>query len=166
MGALGNIRAPHLLTGAHRLEEFRCGEPALDEWLQRHALNNQQSGASRTFVIADQDRVIGYYALAAGSVTRTDAPPRLRRNMPDPIPVAVLGRLAVDERWQQAGLGASLLKDALLRCRAAAVEIGFVAVLVHALSENAKAFYQRAGFLESPIHPLTLVLPIKSISLL
>jgi GNAT superfamily N-acetyltransferase len=164
VGDLKALAAPEPLAAHHRIEEFRCGETALDEWLRRHALANQASGASRTFVVQHEGRVIGYYALAAGSVARIDAPRKLRRNMPDPIPVVVLGRLAIDSSWQGRGLGFALLRDALLRCHAAASGIGIAGVLVHALSNEAKAFYERAGFLSSPIHPLTLVLPIAALA--
>jgi GNAT superfamily N-acetyltransferase len=157
------LSAPEPLASHHSVEHFHCGEPPLDEWLKRRALPNQASGASRTFVIQAQGRAIGYYALAAGSVARIDAPRTLRRNMPDPVPVVVVERLAIDSRWQRRGLGAALLKDALLRCLAAAAGVGIAAVLVHALSEDARAFYQRAGFVPSPIHPLTLLLPIRAI---
>jgi GNAT superfamily N-acetyltransferase len=157
------LTSPEPLASHHIVKDFQCGEPMLDEWLKRRALPNQASGASRTFVIHDLRRVVGYYALAAGSVARVDAPRTLRRNMPEPIPVVVLGRLAIDSRSQRRGLGAALLQDALLRCHGAADDVGIAGVLVHALSDNARAFYEQAGFLPSPIHPLTLVLPIGAV---
>ena len=163
MEELTRLSAPEPLASHHNVEHFHCGEPPLDDWLKRRALPNQASGASRTFVVQAQGRVVGYYALAAGSVARLDAPRTLRRNMPDPVPVVVLGRLAIDSRCQRRGLGAALLKDALLRCLAAAAGVGIAGVLVHALSDDARAFYQRAGFVPSPIHPLTLLLPIGAI---
>ena len=163
MEDLTALTAPEPLAPHHIVEHFHCGEPPLDAWLKRHALPNQASGASRTFVVQQQGRVVGYYALAAGSVARIDAPRTLRRSMPDPVPVVVLGRLAIEARWQRRGLGAALLKDALLRCHAAAAGVGIAAVLVHALSDDARAFYERAGFVPSPIHPLTLLLPIGAI---
>jgi GNAT superfamily N-acetyltransferase len=106
--------------------------------------------------------VIGYYALATGSVEHRDAPKKLRRNMPDPIPVMVLGRLAVDQQWQQAGLGRSLLKDAVLRTLSVSQQVGVKALLVHALSEDARTFYAHNGFLESPLDPMTLVISLRA----
>lgn len=163
MADLRALSAPQPLAADHVVDDFQSGEASLDDWLKRRALPNQVCGASRTFVVQAGGRVAGYYALAAGSVARVDAPRTLRRNMPDPIPVAVLGRLAVDVRWQHRGLGADLLKDALVRCHTAASGVGIAAVLVHALPDAARAFYQHAGFVPSPIHPLTLLLPIGAI---
>ncbi|MEK7731355.1 MAG: GNAT family N-acetyltransferase, partial [Planctomycetota bacterium] len=107
---------PEPLAASHRLDDFECGEPVLDDWLKRRALANQSSGASRTFVVADQDsRVRGYYAMAAGAVSHRLATSGVRRNMPDPVPVMVLARLAVDRRAQGLHLGAALLQDAVNR---------------------------------------------------
>lgn len=153
--------APAPLGPAHRLDAFSCGERSLDDWLKRRALPNQLSGASRTFVVCDeQGQVMGYYALAAGSVSHALVPGSIRRAMPDPIPVLVLGRLAVDSRAQGISLGASLLHDAVRRTLAVAENAGVRALLVHALSESAKAFYLYHGFRISPIHDLTLMLRI------
>lgn len=164
---MGTLRTalgpPEPLAEHHVTAGFSCGEPTLDDWLRRQALVNQASGASRTFVVHEDRRVVGYYALAAGGVTRIQAPGRVRRNMPEPIPVVVLGRLAVDRHRQGQGLAFALLKDALVRCHVAASELGIGAVLVHALSEPAKQFYLRAGFVKSPTHPLTLFLPMREI---
>ncbi|QLA20957.1 GNAT family N-acetyltransferase [Desulfolutivibrio sulfoxidireducens] len=154
------IRTPSPLAAEHDVVSFQSGEPVLDDWLRRRALANQASGASRTYVIADEKRVIGYYALAAGAVTATDAPGKVRRNMPDPIPVMVLGRLAVDRDWQGRGLGFDLLRDAVLRTLRAAEIAGIRALLVHALHERAGAFYEHAGFRRSPVRPLTYVLTL------
>jgi len=113
---MGKVAAPEPITASHHSESFACGITVLDEWLRRHALKNEVSGASRTFVLCRDRRVIGYYALATGSVEHHDAPSKIRRNIPDPIPLMVLGRLAVDQQWQHAGRGRGLLiKDALLR---------------------------------------------------
>jgi len=123
---------------------------------------NQGSGASRTFVILDESgRVAGYYALAAGAVALRDATGSVRRNMPDPIPVMVLARLAVDRDWQGRSIGASLLKDAVLRCLAVAEIAGLAALLVHARDERAKAFYLRYGFAPSPTDAMTLTLRLR-----
>ncbi|MDP2419276.1 MAG: GNAT family N-acetyltransferase [Hydrogenophaga sp.] len=158
-----NLSAPQPLATVHLLVDFECGEPALDEWLKRRALNNQLSGASRTFVVVDDEqRVRGFYALAAGAVAHTTATSSVRRNMPDPIPVMVLGRLAVDRRAQGIQLGAALLQDAVHRAIAVSQNTGVRALLVHALHEQAKAFYEHYGFQESPTHPMTLMLCLNS----
>ena len=112
-----NLRAPESLSPDHQVSSFACGESTLDEWLKRRALGNQTSGASRTFVVTTDEReVMGYYALAAGAVAHQDATRSIRQNMPDPVPVMVLARLAVDARAQGMKLGAALLQDALQRC--------------------------------------------------
>lgn len=109
------------------------------------------------------DQVIGYYALATGSILAAQAPGRVKRNMPDPILVMVLGRLAVDQRWQGKGLGRALLRDAILRTLQAAEIAGIRAILVHALHEKAAAFYRHAGFLPSPIDERILMLTLKDV---
>jgi len=139
------LSAPQALAAAHRTDGFDCGEPSLDEWLKRRAMVNQLSGASRTFVATDPaGRVFGYYALAAGAVSRQAATSAVRRNMPDPVPVLVLGRLAVDRRAQGFKVGAALLKDAVGRARAVARNAGVRALLVHALHDQAKQFYEHS----------------------
>lgn len=153
------LTAPQALTSTHSLDGFTCGEPVLDDWLKRHAIANQASGASRTFVVTDRDgRVVGYYALAAGAVAHQVATGNVRRNMPDPIPVLVLGRLAVDQRAQGIKLGAALLQDAVRRAAAVAENAGVRALLVHALNDPAREFYLRYGFQPSPLDPMTLML--------
>jgi GNAT superfamily N-acetyltransferase len=143
----------------HKLSEFVCGEALLDDWLKRRALANHLSGASRTFVVADPNgRVFGYYAMASGAVAHTEATSGVRRNMPDPVPVMVLARLAVDQSAQGVKLGASLLQDAVDRARAVSQNAGVRAVLVHALNDHAKQFYAHYGFQESPINSMTLML--------
>jgi len=157
------LSAPEPLATAHLLAEFGCGETSLDEWLKRRALANQLSGASRTFVVADQDaRVYGYYAMAAGAVSHQEATSGVRRNMPDPIPVMVLARLAVDQRAQGIKLGAALLQDAVNRAVAVSHNAGVRALLVHALDERAKQFYGHYGFQESSQHPMTLMLRLNT----
>lgn len=153
------LSAPQPLTAVHRVDDFSCNEIILDEWLKRRALVNQVSGASRTFVVADHDgRVYGYYAMAAGAVAQRLATGGVRRNMPDPIPVMVLARLAVDHRAQGMKLGGALLRDAVNRAANVAQHAGVRALLVHALHERAKAFYQHYGFAPSPTDAMTLML--------
>jgi GNAT superfamily N-acetyltransferase len=153
------LRQPELLTSSHLIDAFSCGEAELDDWLKRRALANQISGASRTFVVTGPDRVVhGYYAMAAGAVSHQVATSNVRRNMPDPVPVIVLARLAVDERSQGHKLGPALLRDAIKRAIAVSGNAGVRAVLVHALHERAKCFYEKYGFQGSPAHPLTLML--------
>lgn len=153
------LAAPEPLSIGHRIDAFDCGEPVLDDWLRKRALGNQSSGASRTFVVADASgRVMGYYALAAGAVAHETATSAVRRNMPDPVPVLVLGRLAVDRQAQGIKLGASLLQDAVKRAIGVSADAGIRALLVHALSEPAKQFYLHYGFQASTLHPMTLMM--------
>ena len=152
--------APELLNATHHLDNFDCGEEALNSWLKRNALKNQQNQASRTFVICQNNNVVGFYALAAGSVSHQFVSGGLRRNMPDPIPVVVLGRLAIDLAHQGQQLGAALLKDAVLRASAVSQQVGVKALLVHALNDKAKAFYLNYGFQVSPIDDLILLLKL------
>jgi GNAT superfamily N-acetyltransferase len=154
-----NVLAPEPLSADHQIHAFACGESVLDDWLKRRALSNQSSGASRTFVVTNEAReVMGYYALAAGAVAHHDAPRAIRQNMPDPIPVMVLARLAVDKRAQGMKLGAALLQDAVRRCILVSHNTGVRAMLVHALNDNARQFYAYYGFKESSAHPMTLML--------
>ncbi len=161
MSGTGPIREPEKLNTGHDLSAFDCGEPTLNDWLHRRALQNQESGASSTYVITASERVVGYYTLVAGSVARDTAPGRVRRNVPDPVPVVVLGRLAVDLEFQHQGLGRAFLRDAVLRSLQAAHIIGVRAILVHALSDEAKAFYESCGFVPSPVNLLTLMVTIE-----
>lgn len=161
-----NLHAPESLTLDHQCGSFTCGETVLDEWLKRRALGNQTSGASRTFVVTTNAReVMGYYALAAGAVAHQDATRSIRQNMPDPVPVMVLARLAVDVRAQGIKLGAALLQDALQRCVQVSQNMGVRAMLVHALNDRARQFYEYYGFRASPTHPMTLMLQIKQCSI-
>jgi GNAT superfamily N-acetyltransferase len=158
------LGAPQLLSVSHRLDAFDCGEASLDDWLKRRALANQSSGASRTFVVADgHGDVYGYYALAMGAVALGDATSAVRRNMPDPVPVMVLGRLAVDRRAQGAQLGGALLRDAVERTLVVSENVGVRAVLVHALHERAKQFYEHYGFRASPTHAMMLMLRLPAL---
>jgi GNAT superfamily N-acetyltransferase len=154
------ISAPQKLSPDHDLSLFQCGESTLDDWLKRRALQNEESGASRTWVVCIENRVVGYYALAVGAVTHEDAPGRIRRNMPDPVPVMVLGRLAVDQTVHGQDIGRGLLRDAILRTLQAAEIAGIRAILVHAISERAKQFYLKSGFVPSPVDPMTLMITV------
>jgi GNAT superfamily N-acetyltransferase len=157
------LSRPEPLLDAHDLGEFSSGVASLDDWLRRRARANQVSGASRTFVVAANDKVVGYYALASGGIAVTSTVGRFRRNMPDPIPVVVLGRLAVDRGQQGRGLGRALFRDCALRVAHAADEIGIRGIVVHAISEEAKAFYIALGFDPSPAEPMTLMVTLADI---
>ena len=154
------LSAPEPLASHHSTDAFDSGVPSLDEWLRRRAAQNQASGASRTFVSCEGDKVVGYYALASSAVAPAAASGRFRRNMPDPIPVVVLGRLAVAQSHQGHGLGRALFQDAARRVIHAAEAIGIRGLLVHALNEEAKAFYLGLGLEESPLEPMTLMVTI------
>ena len=159
------LRPPAPLEASHRIDDFDCGEAVIDDWLKRRAMANQSTGASRTFVATDQDGIVcGYYAIAAGAVSHQLATSGVRRNMPDPVPVMVLARQAVNRRAQGQHLGGSLLKDAVSRAVAVSHIAGVRALLVHALYEKAKQFYERYGFAPSPIHPMTLMLRLSSVT--
>lgn len=160
---------PERLTSHHRLDEFACRHESLARWLRQRALKNQAQGASNCFVVCDASSkrkpVIGYYALAAGSLEHASATGRLRRNMPDPIPVAVLGRLAVHSDWMGQGIGAGMLRDATLRClRAAREGPGIRAILCHAIDEDARAFYLHHGFVQSPVAEWTMMLGLTDLA--
>ena len=153
------LSAPQPLSAEHDVNRFSCGKTELDDWLKRRALSNHDSGASRVFVTTDAaGRVYGYYALSAGAMTHAEATGNVRRNMPDPVPVIVLGRLARDVDAKGTTLGAALLKDAVNRTSAVAKDIGVRALLVHAIDAKAAAFYEFYGFRPSPMHHLTLML--------
>lgn len=151
------LSAPEPLQPEHSVEDFSCGHASLDRWLKRRALANQASGASRTFVVCADGRVVAFYALAASAIAVDQATGRLKRNMPDPIPVVVLARLAVDAMAQGQGLGRALMRDAGRRIVNAADAIGIRGVIVHALDDSARAFYERLGFDPSPLDPMTLM---------
>ncbi|MER9288864.1 GNAT family N-acetyltransferase [Mesorhizobium sp. M0510] len=158
------LSAPAPLAENHDLDLFRSGTESLDQWLRLRARANQVSGASRTYVVAEDARVVGYSCLSSGGLDLAQAPGAIRRNMPDPIPMVVLGRLAVDAGWQGKGLGAALLQDAVLRAGRAAAILGIRGIFVHAISDEAKAFYEHYGFAASPKNPMTLVLSLKGVT--
>lgn len=157
------LSPPTPLADLHELNDFFSGVPSLDDWLKRRARANQLSGASRTFVVTENHNVVGFYALASGAIAAPSSVGRFRRNMPDPIPVAVLGRLAIDRSWQGKGLGRALFRDCALRVAHAADMIGIRGIVVHAISDQAKAFYLALGFDPSPAEPMTLMVTLADI---
>lgn len=160
------LTKPRLLADTDDLSSFASSNPEMNSWLQKHAWNNQSSGASKTYVIATTEgEIVGYYSIAAGAVARQSAIRSLRHNAPDPIPVCVIGRLAVDNEWSGRGIGVGMLKDAVLRIAGAAQIIGIRAIIVHSLPE-ALAFYTQFGFQESKLEPLLLMYPLEKISTL
>lgn len=160
MSSDDTITPPEKIYSDHNLKDFDSGEPVLDDWLKRRALRNEADGASRTYVVCSGDRVVGYYALAMGAVASASASGKVKRNMPDPIPVMVIGRLAVDQNHQGRGMGRALLRDGVLRIVQAAEIAGVRAILVHALTEDAKKFYERCGFQPTPLDPMTLMITL------
>lgn len=158
-----HLTPPSPITSGHELADFDCGESSLDEWLKKRALKNHGAGASRCFVLCAGTSVIGYYSLSAGAISHEAAPKAMRRNMPDPLPVLLLGRLAVDRRYHNQGLGQSLLRDALMRAVSVAGDAGVFAILVHAISDQAKRFYLSRGFVESPLQPMTLLMTLETV---
>jgi GNAT superfamily N-acetyltransferase len=163
VGEVTRLLPPEPLTEQHDIGDFSSGEPALDDWLRRRARASQVSGATRTYVVCEGRRVLGYYALASGVVAVESATRRFRRNMPSPVPVAVLARLAVDREWQGRGVGRTMFRDAALRVTQAADAIGIRGIIVHALSDEAKKFYLALGFEESPREPMTLMVTLSDI---
>lgn len=158
------IQAPEPLDTAHDVRSFACGVPSLDSYLLTRAMGDQRAEKSRTYVATVSERVVGYYTLAAGSVDPGEAPQRLARGQGrQPIPIVLLGRLAVDKDYQGRGLGEALLVEALGRSAAAADAIGARAVLVHAVDSHARAFYLKYGFEPSPTDPLHLMMLMKDI---
>jgi predicted N-acetyltransferase YhbS len=157
---------PEPLRGRHRTEEFECGEDSLDIWIEKHARQAEASGSARVFVTTDDDeRVVGFYALAAASVAPKDATGRLMQGQSghQPVPAILIARLAVDLDHQGNQVGRSLLRDALLRSATAADSIGARGVIVHAISADAAHFYERFGFERSPTDPRHLILLMKDL---
>jgi GNAT superfamily N-acetyltransferase len=154
------------LGGGGGIESFDCGEPSLNIWLAQYARQAAAAGSARTFVTIDseQERVVGYHALAAASIEQTAATERMRQGMPrHPIPAILLARLAVDRSVQGRGLGAWLLADAMRRALTAAEQVGIRVLVVHALDERAAAFYARQGLAPSTTDPQHLMILIKDI---
>jgi GNAT superfamily N-acetyltransferase len=157
------LSTPQPLADHHQTENFLSGIASLDDWLKRRAHANQASGASRTFVVSDGQKIVGYYALASGALHANSAPGHFRRNMPEPIPIAILARLAVDQAYQGHGLGRAMVRDGAQRVLNAAAAIGIRSIITHAISEEAKKFYLSLGFDPSPIEPMTLMITLANI---
>ena len=159
------LQAPQPLADHHSTAGFDCGEVSLNHWLQQRALANQRSGATRTFVVCTTDGGIkAYVALASGGVAVATSPGRFRRNMPDPIPVVVLARLAVCRSVQGQGIARALLANAFERVLQASEQIGVRGIVVHAASAAARDFYLHMGFDPSPIDPDTLLLRLSDVA--
>lgn len=155
---------PELLTVDHGRKGFECGDELLDAWLADRSLRNQADRSSRTWVVSAGGRVVAFYASSAAVVLRVEATKRAARNQPDPLPAVLLGRLAVDHRFQGHGLGAALLKHFIVKSIEVAEVIGVRVLLVHAKDSAAAAFYARVGFEPSPIDELTMMLLVKDVA--
>ena len=163
------ISAPEPLNKDHDITTFDCGKPVLNQWLRKRALRNQVEGASRTYVVSDvvsnkdNRKVVGYYCIGAGSVSADISTGKIKRNMPDPVPVILLGRLAVDKDYANQGIGKGLMKDCYLRVVSIAEQVGVRALLVHALDDESRQYYLDLGFTESAIQARTLMVRVKDI---
>jgi GNAT superfamily N-acetyltransferase len=157
-----SLRRPEPLGAQHQLDEFDCGKPALNDWLIRYARQAQSSGSAKTFVVADDDRVAGYFSLTVGQIDTLDAPERIRKGMGQyPVPVVILARLAVSKQNQGRGIGFGLLQDAIRRTMLIAEQAGIRAMLTHPIDDEAAKFYTRFGFTASPVREQQLLLLLK-----
>jgi GNAT superfamily N-acetyltransferase len=157
-----SLRGPESLGLQHRLDGFDCGKPALNDWLLRHSRQAQGSGSAKTFVVTDDDRIVGYFSLTVGQVDTLDAPERIRKGMGQyPLPVVILARLAVSQQDQGRGVGFGLLQDAIRRTMLIAEHAGIRAMLTHPIDEEAARFYTRFGFVPSPLREQQLLLLLK-----
>jgi len=154
------VAAPCPVTTNHDISVFNCGHSSLNQWLLNRAIKNKKGGTSRTFVACNNNTVIGYYSLAVGAVTREEASGKVRRNMPEPVPVMILGRLAVDQQWQGKQIGSGMLRDTILHTLVVAEQAGIRTLVVHAFSDSAKHFYLKCGFHESPLDDMTLMITL------
>ena len=156
------LRAPQPLGAGHGLDSFDCGKPSLNDWLVRHARQAQAAGSARTFVVTDDERIAGYFSLTVGQVDVVEAPDRVRKGMGRyPIPVVILARLAVDLRDHGRGIGRGMLLDAIRRALVIADEAGNRALLTHPIDSGAQSFYERYGFVRSPVREGQLLLLLK-----
>ena len=159
-----NLVGPALLDTTHHLDTFQSGVDTLDYWLRHRARKNQASGASRTYVVCDASRVLAYYCLASGALSsEQSSSSRFNRNMPNPIPVVILGRLAVDRSLHGKGIGRGLVRDACLRVLQAADILGIRGIVVHALSLEAKSFYEKMGFDAAKNDPMMLMITLNDL---
>ncbi len=158
-----DLTPPSPITADQELAHFDSGELSLNEWLKKRAFKNHVTGASHCFVLCAGKDVIGYYSLSAGAISHEATPKPMRRNMPNPLPVLLLGRLAVDKRYHNQGIGQALLRDAMMRAVNVSGDADVFAILVHALSNQAKQFYLSRGFVESPLQPMTLIMTIETV---
>jgi predicted N-acetyltransferase YhbS len=157
-----SLRGPESLGPQHRLEGFDCGKPALNDWLVRHARQAQGGGSAKTFVVSEENRVVGYFSLTVGQIDVLDAPERIRKGMGQyPIPVVVLARLAVCRQDQGRRIGIGMLQDAIRRTLLIAEQAGIRAMLTHPIDEEAAGFYSRFGFIASPLREQQLLLLLK-----
>ena len=156
--------APEPLGEQHDLSDFDSGQPSLDDWLRRRARANQAGGASRSFVVPVGTTVVAFYSLSATAIAREVAAPGITRNMPNPIPMLLIGRLAVDRRWQGRGIADGMMGDAVLRALQVAEHAGVRGLLVHAISEEAARFYRRWDFTPSRADPLTMMVRLDDIA--
>ncbi|WP_137391438.1 GNAT family N-acetyltransferase [Rhodoligotrophos defluvii] len=157
-----SITPPAPINGEHSLDQFFCGKEPLDDWL-RNTARGSEGKTARTYVTCVGQRVIGYYCLATGAVVRSSMPRNYRHGNPDPVPIMLIGRLAVDRHFQGNGVGKALLKDAFLRIVEASSIVGARAIIVHAIDEGAAVFYTNFGFIPFPDNPTTYMLPIEAI---
>jgi GNAT superfamily N-acetyltransferase len=163
-GGLGTVSSVEKLTKEHSVSSFDCGKEPLNDWLKRFALTNQQNDSARTYVVHRAGKVVGYYSLSAGSVRGEESPARIAKGLANhPIGVILLARLAVDKSQRGSGIGKRLLADALSRCMEAADAIGARAILVHAIDDEAAAFYKKFGFDASPLDTKQLMLLMKDL---
>src|SRR5258708_3013416 len=153
------------ISESHDVSRFDCGaHQSLNDWLKRFALANQKNESARTYVVHRNGAVVGYYSISAGSVAIEESAARIAKGLArHPIPIILLARLAVDKSEQGSGLGKALLKDALARIAQAADIVGARAVLVHAIDEAARKFYEHFDFEPSPVHELQLMLLMKDL---
>ncbi len=162
MGCEVTLRGPEPLSIQHRLDGFDCGKLGLNDWLLRHAQQAQGSGSAKTFVVADDERVAGYFSLTVGQIDMLDVPERIRKGMGQyPLPVVILARLAVSAQDQGRGVGFGLLQEAIRRTTLIAEQAGIRAMLTHPIDENAAGFYTRFGFIASPLREQQLLLLLK-----
>ena len=161
---MSETRSIEKLRREHVLEAFDCGQPDLNSWLLKHALQNQGANAAQTYIGLVNSVITGYYSLAVGQVEYADAPERLQKGLAKhPVPIMLLARLAVHQDWQKKGIGRALLRDAVLRTLQAADIAGIRALAVHAKDDAAKRYYEQFDFIPSPTDPLHLFVLLKDL---